>query len=149
MDAVINGKVIVAGSARSELLASTEPLSFWGGYDQATGEIIDRRHPMSGEIGAGKIIAIPFTRGSSTTTGILIESVRAGVAPAGIITTAPDPYLALASIVADEMYRKSFPVIAVGEETFSRLKSGMEIEITQEGNIRVIDDHGTETEKDE
>jgi len=144
MDGVIKGKVVVAGTARALLLASHEPLSFWGGYDQATGEIIDRRHPLSGEIGTGKIMAVPFTRGSSTTTGILIESVRAGVAPAGIITTEPDSYLALASIVADEMYSKSFPVIAVGQKAFGRFKSGMEIEITEEGEIRIIEEAGKE-----
>ena len=139
MDTVIKGTVVVAGTARSRLLASSEPLSFWGGYDQVTGEIIDRRHPLSGQMGAGKIIAVPFTRGSSTTTGILLESVRAGVAPAGIITNEPDAYLALASIVADEMYKKSFPVIAVGGEVFGKFKSGMDIEITEEGTIRVMD----------
>ncbi|MFN8425100.1 MAG: hypothetical protein U0X87_02420 [Anaerolineales bacterium] len=37
-------------------LVSREPLSFWGGYDWKTGEIIDRRHPLSGEIAKGEFL---------------------------------------------------------------------------------------------
>ncbi len=47
----------------AELLVSNEPLSFWGGYDARTGEIIDRRHPLAGQIQAGKILALPMAPG--------------------------------------------------------------------------------------
>jgi len=134
---VIRGRAVVQGTANGEILASSEPLSFWGGYDQATGEVIDRRHPLSGAIGAGKIMAVPFTRGSSTTTGILLESVRVGVAPSGIITTAADPFLALASIVAGEMYGASFPVVAVDPDAFASIRTGMRAEIREDGTITV------------
>ena len=120
----IKGRVVVDGEVSATVLKSSEPLSFWGGYDQATGEIIDRRHPLSGEIGAGKIIAIPFTRGSSTTSSILIEAVRAGVGPGGIITTGVDSFLALASIVADEMYDASYPLVSVTTKDFERITNG-------------------------
>ena len=59
------GRPLVAGEAQGELLVSTEPLSFWGGFDSGTGEIIDRRHPLSGKNAAGRVLAIPGTRGSS------------------------------------------------------------------------------------
>lgn len=108
---------------------SHEPLSFWGGYDWKTGEIIDRRHPLSGEIAKGKILAIPFTRGSSTTTAVLLESIRAQTAPAGIITTANDFFFALASVVADEMYSSPIPLVAISSDDFARLKTGDEVEI--------------------
>lgn len=138
MEGVIRGKAVVPGTARSVAIVSREPLSFWGGYDQTTGEIIDRRHPLSGRVGAGKILVLPLTRGSSTTTGILLESVRVGVAPAGIITKEVDPFLALASIVAGEMYGRSFPVVAVGEDAFDRIEDGAEIEIFESGEVRIL-----------
>ena len=83
MARVIQGETIIPGLAKGVALASSEPVSFWGGYDQVTGEIIDRRHPLSGQIAAGRMLVLPYTRGSSTSTAILLESVRAGVAPAG------------------------------------------------------------------
>ena len=79
MDEIIfQGKIIIHGEARGTALVSREPLSFWGGYDWKTGEIIDRRHMLSGCIAKGKILAVPFTRGSSTTTAVLLEAIRAG-----------------------------------------------------------------------
>jgi predicted aconitase with swiveling domain len=134
----IQGKPFIAGSASGVALVSKEPLSFWGGYDWKTGEIIDRRHPLSGSIAKGKILAIPFTRGSSTTTAVLIEAIRAGTAPNAIITTATDFFFALASVVADELYSNPLPLVAVAESDFARLQSGDEIRIDNNGVITII-----------
>jgi predicted aconitase with swiveling domain len=40
-------------------------LSFWGGYDFHTGEIIDRHHPLAGVRAAGRVLAVPCGKGSS------------------------------------------------------------------------------------
>jgi predicted aconitase with swiveling domain len=133
---ILNGRPVISGSARGIALVSREPLSFWGGYDWKTGEIIDRRHPLSGSNAAGKILAIPFTRGSSTTTAVLLEAIRAKTAPAGIITTSADFFFALASVVADEMYSTPIPLVAVSESDFAQLQTGDEIEINN-GDIVV------------
>ena len=135
MGGVIQGKPIVPGEVEGEALVSTEPLSFWGGYDHRTGEIIDRRHPLSGAIAAGRILAVPFTRGSSTTTAVLLETVRAGTAPAAILTTGVDTFFALASFVADALYRKPIPVIALTREDFASLKTGERLHIGKDGSI--------------
>lgn len=133
----MQGEVVVKGAARGRALVSAEPLSFWGGYDYHTGEITDRRHPLSGAIGAGRILALPFTRGSSTTTAILLEAVRAGTAPAAILTTGVDPFFALASIVADEMYARPIPIVALTPEDFARLHTGDEVEVREDGAVYI------------
>ncbi len=132
---ILQGKVIIAGQAKGTALVGNEPLSFWGGYDWKTGEIIDRRHMLSGSIAKDKILAIPFTRGSSTTTAVLLEAIRAGTAPTAIITTDTDFFFALASVVADELYTVSLPLVALDEADFNKLQTGDEIEITNEGRI--------------
>jgi predicted aconitase with swiveling domain len=132
---LIHGRALVAGEAAGDALVSSEPLSFWGGYDSTTGEIIDRRHSLSGQIAAGRIFAIPFTRGSSTTTAVLLESVKRATAPKGIITERADSFLALASIVADEMYGKPIPVIAIGSGDYRLLETGQRVEIQADGTI--------------
>ena len=134
---IIHGRALVVGEARGEALVSDEPLSFWGGYDQHTGEIIDRRHPLSGQVAAGRILALPSTRGSSTTTAILLEAIRLGTAPAALLTAGPDPFLALASIVADEMYQKPLPVIALQPEDFAMLETGQEVRVFADGRVEV------------
>ncbi len=129
------GKVVIQGQARGEALVSNEPLSFWGGYDWKTGEITDRRHNLSGCIAKDKVLAIPFTRGSSTTTAVLLEAIRAKTAPAAIITTDMDFFFALASVVADELYTSPLPLIALAELDFAQLKTGDDIEITDHGFV--------------
>src|SRR5438876_12245531 len=136
-DRLITGRIVVEGEAAGEALVTTEALSFWGGYDFHTGEIIDRHHPLAGVRAAGRILAVPFSKGSSTTTAVLLEAVRAGTAPAAIVTTGVDAFFALASIVAGVMYGKSFPVIALEPSDFSSLITGSRIHVERSGQIRV------------
>lgn len=138
MEQIIQGHPVVPGSAEGPALVTTEPISFWGGYDQKTGEIIDRRHPLSGQIAAGKILVVPFTRGSSTSTAILLESVRAGVAPAAIVSREVDTFMALASVVADEMYGKPIPIVALSDKDFRRIEAGAWVTIGADGEIRLF-----------
>jgi predicted aconitase with swiveling domain len=139
MAGVIQGRPIVAGEGAGEALVSAEPLSFWGGYDHRTGEIIDRRHPLSGQVAAGRVLAVPFTRGSSTTTAVLLEAVRAGTAPAAILTTDDDTFLALASVVAEELYDQPIPVVALSDAAFARLRTGQRLNVLEDGRVLVTD----------
>lgn len=134
---MIAGRAIVAGAARGEALVTDAPLSFWGGFDFRTGDIIDRHHPLAGVNASGRILAVPFSKGSSTTTAVLLEAVRAGTAPAAIITTGVDSFFALASIVADEMYGKSFPVVALTAEQFAQLRTGDSVTIGRDGAVLI------------
>jgi predicted aconitase with swiveling domain len=133
---MIAGRPVVEGEAEGEALVTHDALSFWGGYDFRTGEIIDKHHPLAGVRAAGRILAVPFSKGSSTTTAVLLEAVRAGTAPAAILTTGADSFFALASIVAGVMYGKSFPVIALEPDDFARLRSGERLAVERDGTIR-------------
>lgn len=137
---VIAGRPIVVGEAGGEALVTSEPLSFWGGFDFKTGTIIDRQHPLAGVRAAGRILAVPFSKGSSTTTAVLLEAVREGTAPAAILTTGADAFFALASIVAGTMYGRSFPVVALTVEDFALLATGMNLAIEREGTVRIVQD---------
>src|SRR5205807_7130856 len=112
---------IVPGDAAGAALVTSEALSFWGGYDFHSGTIIDRHHPLAGVSAAGCVLAVPFSKGSSTTTAVLLEAVRAGTAPAAIVTTGVDSFFTLASIVAELMYGKAFPVVALADADFASL----------------------------
>jgi len=134
---VIAGRALVAGSTSGEALVTSEALSFWGGYDFHTGEIIDKHHPLAGVRAAGRVLAVPSSKGSSTTTAVLLEAVRAGTAPAAILTTGVDAFFALASIVADVMYGKSFPVVALEADDFASLVTGAHVIVDRDGRVSV------------
>ncbi len=135
MAVTLRGRPLVAGEAAGELLAASEPLSFWGGYDQSTGEIIDRRHPLSGRNAAGAVLALPAARGSSTTAAVLLEAVRRGTAPAALLTDGVDTFLTLAAIVAEQMYGTTLPVVALGQGEFARLNSGEQALVYADGRV--------------
>ena len=133
----LSGRPLVAGAAEGAVLYSSEPLSFWGGYDAETGEIIDRRHPLCGETGAGRILAIPATRGSSTTTAVLLEAIRRGTAPAAFLTRGPDTFLALAAIVAAQLYNRAPPVITLSPDDFEAVRPISRARVEPAGTVRV------------
>ncbi len=134
---ILQGHPVIAGQARGKALVSMEPLSFWGGYDYKSGTIIDQRHPLAGERAGGRVLALPFSRGSSTTTAVLLEAVKAGTAPAAILSTAPDSFFALASIVADEMYAQPIPLVTLTEVDFARLQTGQQVRVYEDGRVEV------------
>lgn len=103
-DLVLPADVLVAGSPGSgSALVLTAPISFWGGVDPKSGAIIDARHPQRGESVAGKVLFLPGTIGSSSASAVLLELIRAGLAPAAIVVHEPDAILLLGPIVAREM----------------------------------------------
>lgn len=122
----IPADMLVDGHASGPLIVSPAPLSFWGGFDAASGEVIDRRHPLSGTRLSGLVVALPWTRGSSTTTAVLLEAVRLGTAPAAILLPKTDSFIALASIVAHELYGRGFPVAVVDVE---RLRAASTVDL--------------------
>ncbi len=138
MGMTLHGRAVIPGEASGIALVSSEPLSFWGGYDYQTGAIIDQRHPLAGACAAGRVLALPFTRGSSTTTAVLLEAVKAGTAPAAILTTAPDSFFALASIVAAEMYASPIPLVTLSLEDFARLQTSQQVRVRTDGTVEIL-----------
>ena len=137
MERTLIGRPIVTGSAEGTALVSSEPLSFWGGVCPRTGEIIDRRHELSGASVTGKVFVLPTGRGSSTSSATLMQSIKAGVAPAAIINLSIDPILALGSIVSDELYGRTVPIVILGQEDFLSIEQDDYIVVTPDGRVLV------------
>lgn len=102
----------MAGTASGPALVLDEPLSFWGGVDPSTGDIVDVHHPQRGANIAGRVLIMPSGRGSSSSSSVLAEAIRAGTAPVAIVLAEPDPILALGAIVARELYGRTIPIVA-------------------------------------
>ncbi|MDX1395139.1 MAG: DUF126 domain-containing protein [Gemmatimonadota bacterium] len=143
MGGVIRGTPVGTGRGSGEVVGSTEPLSFWGGYDAGSGEIIDRRHPLGGRRAARRVLAVPATRGSSTTTAVLLEAVRRGTAPAAILTRGVDRFLSLAAIVADELYGAELPVVALDSDDFGLAVTAFRADVREDGRVTL--DHAPPT----
>jgi predicted aconitase with swiveling domain len=137
MEKTLIGRAIVAGSAEGTALVSKEPLSFWGGVCPRTGEIIDRRHELSGANVTGRVFVLPAGRGSSTSSATLMQSIKAGVAPAAIISLSVDPILALGSIVSDELYSRAVPIVILEKEDFLSIEQDDHLVVKPDGKVLV------------
>lgn len=105
------GTFQLAGKAQGSALVLSEALSFWGGVDAETGDIIDHSHRDLGGNIVGRILVMPSGRGSSSSSSVLAETIRRGTAPAGIILERPDPILAVGAIVAEFLYDIRMPLV--------------------------------------
>lgn len=101
----------LAGEAQGSALVLSQALSFWGGVDAETGDVIDHSHPALGGNVAGRILVMASGRGSSSSSSVLAEAIRRGTAPAGIILERADPILAVGAIVAEFLYDIRMPLV--------------------------------------
>ena len=108
---LMEARTLVEGSGTGSALVLEEPLSFWGGLDPATGEIVEASHPQRGQTVTGCILVLPSGRGSSSSATVLAESIRLGTGPAGIVLGEPDEIIAIGAIVAAELYGIAIPVV--------------------------------------
>lgn len=128
--------VLVAGVASGQALASDIPISLWGGLNPDTGEVIDRRHPLSGEVVTGRWLVVPQGRGSCSASGVLFEAICNDVGPIGIMVSQTDPVLGFGAILADELHGRTVPVLLIGEEDRRAIPTGAELQF--DGRILTI-----------
>ena len=126
---MVDGRTLVAGHATGIALVLDEPLSFWGGMDPETGELIDSHHPQRGASLTDRVLVMPSGRGSSSSSYVLAEAIRAGSAPAAIVLREPDGIVALGAIVARELYGTLTPVITLDAAAYGGLRTGTTVEI--------------------
>jgi predicted aconitase with swiveling domain len=126
---VPEGRTLVAGHAVGLALVLDAPLSFWGGLDPETGELIDTHHPQRGAFVKDRILVMPSGRGSSSSSYVLAEAIRAGTAPAAIVLREPDGIVALGSIVARELYGRGVPVVVLNTEAYGAIIDGDAVEV--------------------
>jgi predicted aconitase with swiveling domain len=118
----LSGRSLVTGKAEGELLYANAGLSFWGGVDPSTGEVIDRHHSPSGQNIVGKILAVPGGRESCTGSSVLLELITNGHAPAALVFSEREEILTLGVMVAEVLFEQSIPVLYLDTESFAKLE---------------------------
>ena len=121
---------ILGGHAEGPIIASAEPLSFWGGVSPETGCIIDVHHPLHGVCLTGGILMMPSSRGSCTGSGVLLDLILTGRAPAALVFSEAEDVLTLGALIAAEMFGKPLPVLRLASESFAALSRAKTARIT-------------------
>ena len=128
----VHAEPLVAGSASGVVLRMDAPISFWGGIDAATSEVTMAGHPQHGKTIADTILVVPDPIGSSSSSAIMLELIRAGLAPRALILGLRDAILPIGVIVARQMGWGSLPVLLIKAPQFC---SGDLLEIGTDGRI--------------
>jgi predicted aconitase with swiveling domain len=131
--------VLAPGTATAAATVLEEPLSLWGGLDPATGALVDANHPRRGAMLAGRVLVMPAARGSSSSSSVLAEAVRAGAAPAAILLGEPDHILAVGAAVAEELYGMRLPIVVVPAGDLAGIREGDRVEVHEDGRVIVHD----------
>jgi len=134
------GRVLLAGRAHGTALVLDEPLSFWGGLDPRTGTIVEERHPQSGSSLAGLVLVMPSGRGSSSSSSVLAEALRADRGPAPILLREPDEIVLVGALVVQFLYDRVMPTIQMDGSDYAKLRTGAEVSVDEGGRITVTQD---------
>ena len=97
----LKGRTIFKGIAEAEALTTSQPISFYGGVDPETSEILEKGHEIQGKKIKGKILVFPTGKGSTVGSYTLYRLKKEGVAPAGIINSECETVIAVGAIISE------------------------------------------------
>jgi predicted aconitase with swiveling domain len=103
--------------------------------DPASGTISDVRHPQVGASVSGRVLVMRSVRGSSSSSSVLAEAVRAGVAPAAILLGEADLILAVGAAVAEELYGIQVPILLLAPAELDAVRDGSPVSIREGGEV--------------
>jgi len=97
----LKGRTISKGVAEGEALTTTQPISFYGGVDPKTSEVIEKGHDLQGKKVTGKILVFPNGKGSTVGSYTLYRMKKNEMAPAGIINKECETVVAVGTIISE------------------------------------------------
>ena len=130
-------EILIGGEASGPVVALSEPLSFWGGVHESEGTVIDVHHPQHGATIAGHVLVMPSGRGSSSSSSVLAEVIRAGVGPSAIVLATADPILVIGALVAEALYGTVVPIVTLAPEDYARCAAARELHLATNGGIEI------------
>ena len=128
----LKGRRIYKGKVIGEVLLTTHDISFYGGCDPDTGEIVEKGHELEGKSVAGKILVFPTGKGSTVGSYVLYALSKAGKAPLAIINKETDPVVAVGSIISE--------IPTVDRIDIGKLENGQKVEVdADKGVVSTVD----------
>ncbi len=128
----MKGRRIFKGKAEGEVLATSQDISFYGGCDPETGEIVEKGHELEGQSVSGKVLVFPTGKGSTVGSYVLYALYKAGKAPLAIVNSTTDPVVAVGCIISE--------IPAVDQVDVEKLKTGQKVVVDADNGVVTIND---------
>lgn len=135
--ASIKARILIPGRAIGPAMVLDDTLSFWGGFNPVSGEIIDVHHPQFQQRVGGSILFIPQSRGSAGTPGGIAETLRNGSGPLAFVLGEPDVNIGVGALVANRLYALEIPVLEIPLAAMAQIRTGDQLTIDQRGVISI------------
>lgn len=98
---LLPGRKIYTGCVTGEALVTKMGISFFGGIDPDTGQVVEKGHELEGQSIAGKVLVFPSGKGSTVGSYTLYRLKLNGKAPAAIVNAECEPITAVGCIIAE------------------------------------------------
>ena len=98
---ILHGRKVMRGKASGEALVSSEAISFYGGVEPETGKVVEKGHPLEGQVVTGRILVFPTGKGSTVGSYTLYDMKKRGTAPAAIINREIETIVAVGAIISE------------------------------------------------
>jgi predicted aconitase with swiveling domain len=98
---ILKGRKVVGGLGSGEALVSCQPISFLGGVDPKTGEIVEKNHNLYGKNVAGRVLVFPGGKGSTVGSYIIYALKKYGTNPTAMVNVLTEPIIATGCVIAE------------------------------------------------
>jgi len=125
----LKGRIISRGRGEGEALATSQPISFYGGVDPNTGEVIEKGHELQGKIVKDRALVFPTGKGSTVGSYTLYRMKKNGTAPAAIVNRECETVVAVGAIISE--------IPCVDQIDITQIKTGDRVRV-ENGIVSVL-----------
>ena len=117
----LKARTISKGTAKGEILVSSDAISFYGGVDPDTGVVVEKGHVLGGKSISGKILVFPQGKGSTVGSYTLYRLKKNNVAPLAIINRECEAIVAVGAIISgipaiDKLEKDAYETLKDGQK---------------------------------
>ncbi len=133
------GTAVIPGQCAGQAVVTSQPINFLAAYDRnlvfkwRKGKIGDRHHELVNQDLRDKVLFVPTSIGSTAGGVILLETIRAQIAPRAIVVQSAESLLVSGAILA-RVWLEGHPLPPIVEcpAAFAAAKTGNHVQITDD-----------------
>jgi predicted aconitase with swiveling domain len=123
----VKGRIIARGVGKGKVLLSKDAISFLGGVDPKTGNVVEKGHALEGKCIKGTVLVFPRGKGSTVGSYVMLQLKKNGTGPAAIVNIEAEPIIAVGAIIS------KIPMLdKLEKDPYAILKDGMEATVDAE-----------------
>jgi predicted aconitase with swiveling domain len=126
----LTGRKIYRGTIEGEAIVTTDAISFYGGVDPDTGNVVEVGHELEGQSISGKVLVFPTGKGSTVGSYTMYRMKKNKTAPLAIVNEEIDTIIAVGCIISE--------IPCVDKINLSNIKTGQNLIVNgSEGTVEV------------